>query len=77
MTQVVARILRHRRNFNGSYDIVIVGEREFTIETISATAVPDEYGGPMCPQLAHGAQPASQRVEPRSQVDTMCAQLPA
>ena len=77
MAQVVARILRHRRNFNGSYDIVIVGEREFTVETISATAVPDEYGGPTCPQLMAGAQPAAQSVVLKEAKLTRRAQLPA
>jgi len=55
---VVARIIRHRRNYDGSYDVVIVGEDAFVIESISATAVPDEYGGPACPPLAYGAHSA-------------------
>jgi hypothetical protein len=59
VSQVVSRILRHRRNRDGSFDIVIVGEGTFVIETISATAVPDEYGGAACPPLAHGTFVAS------------------
>lgn len=55
MLQVVAKILRHRRNHNGSYDVVILGEGTFAIETIGVSPLPNEYGGAACPPLAHGA----------------------
>lgn len=42
---IKCKIVRHRANHDGTYDVIIIGTEPFVVQTITAAEVPPMYGG--------------------------------